>query len=105
MTSTRLRKGPSKLAHETVKVLDAHMRVEGMSRRQLAKLAGVHERTLADWWYGKGSPNVFMLEACLNVFHLRLKASAMGFAPEGNRFPGLVPSTAQPKRPPSSRHP
>lgn len=75
MTTPRLRHRPAKNAHEAIKILDAQMRVEGMSRRELAKRAGVPERTLADWWYGRGSPDIFTVECALSVFGLRLKAS------------------------------
>lgn len=76
MTTSALRHRPSANAHESVKVLDAWLRVEGMSRRALSKKSGVPERTLADWWYGKGDPHVALLEAALGVFDLRLKVAS-----------------------------
>lgn len=76
MTTPSLRNRPAATAHECIKVLDVHLRVAGMSRRALAKKSGVPERTLADWWYGKGDPHVALLEAALGVFELRLKVAA-----------------------------
>lgn len=73
MTIPALRHRPAKHAHEAIKILDVQMRTEGMSRRALAKKSGVPERTLADWWYGRGSPDIFAVECALAVFDLRLK--------------------------------
>lgn len=76
MTSSKLRGRPSDKAHEAVKVLDVHMRINNMSRAELARKSGVATRTLADWWYGRYPPNVFLLDCALNVFGLRLKVGA-----------------------------
>lgn len=75
MTTAQLRHRPAKNAHEAIKILDVQMRVEGMSRRELAKRAGVPERTLADWWYGRGDPHLSLVEAALGVFNMRFKVS------------------------------
>ncbi len=76
MGQTFHRRKPAPQAHEAIKVLDVHMRIENMSRRTLARKSGVAEKTLADWWRGKYDPHVSMLEAALNVFELRLKVGA-----------------------------
>lgn len=76
MTTSGLRSRPAAAAHEAVKVLDVHLRAAGMSRRALSNKSGIPERTLADWWYGKGDPHVAFLEAALGVFELRLKVAA-----------------------------
>lgn len=75
MSSPLARGRPNPKAHEAVKVLDVHCRLSGMSRRQLAKKSGIPERTLADWWYAKGDPHLFLIESALAVFDLRLKVS------------------------------
>lgn len=66
---------PNPKAHEAIKVLDIRCRISGMSRRELAKRSGVPERTLADWWYAKSDPHLFLIESALAVFDLRLKVS------------------------------
>lgn len=76
MTAPALRNRPAATAHEAIKVLDVHLRVAGMSRDALARKIGVGERTVADWWLGKGDPHVALLEAALSVFNLRLKVAA-----------------------------
>lgn len=75
MTTQQLRKRPAPKAHDVIKTLDVFMRTEGMSRRELARLSGVPERTLADWWYAKGDCRLLLVDAALGVFGATMKVS------------------------------
>jgi transcriptional regulator with XRE-family HTH domain len=68
---------PHPRAHELIKVLDVHLQLSGMSRRQLSKASGVGEATLTTWWQGKCCPHVYQLEQVLKVFDLRLKIATL----------------------------
>src|SRR5690348_15436447 len=93
MTTAQLRHKPVKHAHDAIKTLDVFMRTEGMSRREVARLSGVPERTLADWWYGRGTPDLFSVEAALGVFGAGLKVSGGG---EAKRRIDATPAPVRP---------
>lgn len=82
---------PHPKAHEAIKVLNVHLKLAGMSRRQLSKLSGVGEATLNTWWAGKCGPHVYQLEQALKVFGLRLKVAALEEPCQKTKIPNKRP--------------
>ena len=73
---------PMPNAHPVVHFLWAQMRIEGMSRRELQRRAGLSPNTMRGWWYpalkvGRrqyhGGIDLNNLEAALGVFGYTLK--------------------------------
>lgn len=69
---------PVRNAHPLVHLLHRQLLIERMSQRELARRTGIARRTLSDWWLKGAVPNIMNMDACLQVFNLKLKAGAVG---------------------------
>jgi transcriptional regulator with XRE-family HTH domain len=63
---------PRERAHRLVKKLHLLMRANRVSRLALCRKAGVAPSTMKDWWLGKTSPQLLMIESCFQVLGYRL---------------------------------
>lgn len=73
VTNTKLRQGPVESADPLLHFIDLHLRLNNMSRRELAQRAGYPLNTLTDWWRGQYAPKVTQLRVCMKVIGYDIK--------------------------------
>lgn len=64
---------PARKAHWLVHFLHTQLRLQDMTRSELARRMGCHQKTLEAWWTGEAVPNLMNFEAGLEALGFSLK--------------------------------